>query len=131
MPLKQRFEVSVDALSPEERNFLQQAEKKFRANTNWFAFEDWAFGMRSPLFSRKRSHRDVLRHPLYLALTEMWLDLGEQQGLVGPSKSEEKDLARRKTKRSRASAQERNGAKKRDVETPDSPADRRVSKSRR
>jgi len=129
MPVKQRLNDRADALSPEERDFLRQAEKKFRANANWFEFEDFAFGMRSPLFSRQRSHLDVLRHPLYLALKEMWLDLGVRQGLVSPSKHEEAN-ARRKAQRSGASSQERNRAKKRDVETSDSSAHRRVSKSR-
>jgi hypothetical protein len=75
-------------LSDEERRFLREAEKKVRANISWFDFEDFAFGMRSPLFSRQRSHLDVLRHPLYLALREMWLDLGVKQGLVSPSKAD-------------------------------------------
>jgi len=129
MPLKRAVEHSSDALNPDEREFLRLAQKKYRANTNWFEFEDFAFGMRSPLFSRTRSHLDVLRHPLYLALKEMWLDLGEKQGLVGPSKREE-HLARRKTQRSGTSAQERNRAKKRDVETAHSLARRGSSKSR-
>ncbi|HUP61067.1 MAG TPA: hypothetical protein VNA69_11670 [Thermoanaerobaculia bacterium] len=119
----------IDTLTPEEREFLRHAEKKHRANLNWFEFEDFAFGMRSPLFSRTRSHLDVLRHPLYLALKEMWLDLGEKQGLVAPSRREE-HLARRKTQRSGASAQKRKSAKKRDMETAHSRAHRRSSKSR-
>jgi len=129
MPLKHAIAHPVDTLTAEEREFLRHAEKKYRANTNWFEFEDFAFGMRSPLFSRIRSHLDVLRHPLYLALKEMWLDLGEKQGLVAPSKTEEQ-FARRKTQRSGTPDQKRNLAKKRDVETPHSPARRRSSKSR-
>ncbi|HUP61076.1 MAG TPA: hypothetical protein VNA69_11715 [Thermoanaerobaculia bacterium] len=62
---------SIGTLTPEEREFLRHAEKKYRANLNWFEFEHFAFGMRSPLFSRTRSHLDVLGHPLYLAWKEM------------------------------------------------------------
>jgi hypothetical protein len=130
MPVKQQFARATDVLSPEERDFLRQAEKRYHSNANWFEFEDFAFGMRSPLFSRHRSHLDVLRHPLYLALKEMWLDLGVRQGLVSPSRPQEEHLARRKAKGGRASAQERHRAEKRNVETSDSPANRRLSKSR-
>jgi hypothetical protein len=115
-------------MNAEEREFLRQAEAKYRANVNWLDFEDFAFGMRSPLFARKRSHLDVLKHPLYRALKEMWLDLGERQGQVSPSRGEA-PVARRKAQGSRTSAQERNGAKKRDVAAAHPPAHGRSSKS--
>jgi hypothetical protein len=130
MPVKHQIADVTNVLSPDERDFLRRAEKNYRSNMNWFEFEDFAFGMRSPLFSRQRSHLDVLRHPLYLALKEMWLNLGVKQGLVSPSKNEEAHVARRKTQRSGPSRQERHRSKKRHVETADSPADRRLSKSR-
>lgn len=130
MPVKHQLDQSTEVLSSEEHDFLRQAERKFRSNTNWFEFEDFAFGMRSPLFSRQRSHLDVLRHPLYLALKEMWLDLGVRQGLVSPSKRQEEHLARRKAQGSGTSHQERNRSKKRNVEASDSPANGRLSKSR-
>jgi hypothetical protein len=130
MPAKPALKHDIDRLSTVEREFLLQAEKKYRSNANWFDFEDFAFGMRSPLFSRQRSHLDVLQHPLYLALKEMWLDLGVRQGLVSASKQQEEHGARRKAQRSRPAGQERNGAKKRDVETSHSSAHGRVSKSR-
>ncbi len=130
MPAKHELAEATDLLSPEERDFLRQAEKKYRSNTNWFEFEDFAFGMRSPLFSRQRSHLDVLRHPLYLALKDMWLDLGVRQGLVSASKHEEEHLARRKAAGGGASRQKRNRTKKRDLEAADSPANRRLPKSR-
>src|ERR1043165_236853 len=130
MSVKQETARTTEGLSAAEHDFLREAEKRYRANANWFDFEDFAFGMRSPLFSRQRSHLDVLRHPLYLALKEMWLNLGVKQGLVSPSKNEEAHVARRKTQRSGPSRQERHRSKKRHVETADSPADRRLSKSR-
>jgi len=129
MSLKRAIEPAAEALSPEEHEFLKQAEKRYRRNMNWFEFEDFAFGMRSPLFSRTRSHLDVLEHPLYLALKEMWLNLGEKQGLVAPSRREDQ-LARRKTQRSGTPSQERNRAQKRNVAAAHSSAHGRLSKSR-
>lgn len=87
------------ALSPEEREFLRRAREKFRADVDWFEFETFAFGSRSPLFSRTRSHRDVLASPLYIALKEMWLMLGTRQGHVA---EEPTDAARRKATGRRA-----------------------------
>src|SRR6266516_4228313 len=128
MSVKQQIDARTNSLSMTERDFLRQAEQKYRSNANWFEFEDFAFGMRSPLFSRQRSHLNVLRHPLYLALKEMWLDLGIRQGLVSPSKRQEEHLARRKAQGSGASGQERHRPKERNVETSHSPTNRRVSK---
>jgi len=55
--------------------------------------------MRSPLFSKTRSHRDVLAHPLYVALKEMWLELGVKQGRVSiGTKGGLTDAPRRKTR---------------------------------
>jgi len=81
-------EVEPDALTSDERRFLHAAQKKYRAKENWFDFESFAFGMGSPLFKRDRSHLDVLQHPLYLQLKEMWLDLGREQGFVAVKREE-------------------------------------------
>src|SRR5207248_11665678 len=129
--LKRRVSESADELTSEEREFLRQAERKYRANADWFEFEDFAFGMRSPVFSRNRSHLDVLTNPLYLALKEMWLNLGVRQERVAPSRAkEENDVARRQARRSGASAQERNNTKERHVAASRPPSGRRLSKSR-
>lgn len=86
-------------LTREETNFLDRARSLFRGNADWLEFEDFAFGPRSPLFSRERSHRDVLAHPLYLALKEMWLELGVRQGRVSVGRNAEgTDAPRRKTR---------------------------------
>ena len=69
-------------MTTEEISFLARAREKFAENTDWFEFEDFAFGARSPLYSKTRSHQDVLAHPLYVALKEMWLDLGVRQGRI-------------------------------------------------
>lgn len=86
-------------LNAEEEKFLDRAQSLFRTNADWLIFEDFAFGPRSPLFSKQRSHRDVLAHPLYRALKEMWLELGVRQGRVsGSQKSEGANGAGRKTR---------------------------------
>jgi hypothetical protein len=131
MSLKLRTTDVADNLTAEEREFLRQAERKYRANTDWFEFEDFAFGMRSPLFSRTRSHLDVLSNPLYAALKEMWLNLGVKQGRVASSKMQkENEFARRKASRGGTPVQERHATKKRNVAASDSPSSRRVSKGR-
>lgn len=92
MPLT-RNAAARSTLTREEDAFLDRARSLFRANADWLEFEDFAFGPRSPLFSRDRSHRDVLAHPLYAALKEMWLELGVRQGRVKGA-----DASRRKTR---------------------------------
>lgn len=69
-------------MTSEENAFLARARAKFAGNADWFEFEDFAFGSRSPLYSKSRSHQDVLAHPLYIALKDMWLELGVRQGRV-------------------------------------------------
>ena len=81
-------------MTHEETAFLATARKKFQQNANWFEFEDFAFGSRSPLYSKTRSHKDVLTHPLYVELKDMWLELGVRQGRV-------KDASGRKARGSR------------------------------
>jgi hypothetical protein len=86
--------VNLDKLTPEEKRFYRQALKKFQENTKWMAFDDFAFGMSSPIYKRKRSHIDVLKSALYLALKDMSLQLGVQQGLIKrTTKSERRAIA--------------------------------------
>jgi len=93
---KASAEHSVDELTLEEREFLRRARSLFRENIDWLEFEGFAFGTRSPIFSADRSHRDVLQHPLYIALRDMWLELGVRQGRIAAEKGEETHAARRK-----------------------------------
>ncbi len=81
-------------MTHEETAFLSRARKKFEQNADWLEFEDFAFGSRSPLYSKQRSHKAVLTHPLYVALKDMWLQLGVRQGKV-------KDASGRKARGSR------------------------------
>lgn len=82
--------VNLGGLTSEEKRFYRQALKRFQENTNWLAFDEFAFGMSSPIYSRQRSHIDVLKSALYLALKDMSLQLGVQQGLVARTKRSEK-----------------------------------------
>jgi hypothetical protein len=88
-------------ISATEQHFLNLARAKFNQNADWFEFEDFAFGSRSPLFSATRSHRDVLTHPLYLELREMWLALGVKQGRIAAPEGPTNDAPRRQTSRRR------------------------------
>lgn len=85
-------------LTQEEHEFLQRARGLFRQNADWLEFEGFAFGTRSPIFSRNRSHRDVLQHPLYVALRDMWLELGVRQGRIAAEKGDNTHAARGKTR---------------------------------
>lgn len=82
--------VNLGGLTSEEKKFYRQALKRFQGNTSWLAFDEFAFGMGSPIYSRQRSHIDVLKSALYLALKDMSLQLGVQQGLVARTKRSEK-----------------------------------------
>ena len=73
----------MSQLTREETAFLTSARKTFEENADWFEFEEFAFGSRSPLYSKTRSHKDVLTHPLYVALKDMWLELGGKRAGAG------------------------------------------------
>jgi hypothetical protein len=71
--LQTGFRVKLDGLTEEEIKFYRQALKLFHQNTDWGAFDEFAFGMRSPIYSRRRSHLNVIEDPLFLALRDMSL----------------------------------------------------------
>ena len=83
------YAVDATTLNERERRFLELARKYYDANMDWLEFESFAFGMRSPLFAKDRSHRKIVEHPLYVVLKEMWLDLGVRQGKVAPDQPDE------------------------------------------
>jgi len=97
--------IQLDALNEEEKRFFQLAHREFRKNVPWLAFDELAFGMRCPLFSRRRSYPNVLEHPLFLALKDMSIQLGVQQGLIaaaGPTKGTTVAERRKKARRRQA-----------------------------
>lgn len=75
-------EVNIDDLSMSKAAFFAEAMRRFRANADWFAFDDFVFGWHSALYAAKRAHTKVLRSPLYLALRDMSLQLAVQQGRI-------------------------------------------------
>ncbi len=87
--------INLEKLNDAEKQFVAEAMRRFNANTEWIAFDQFAFGLHSPLYDKHRSHKDVLRGPLYLALRDMSLQLGVQQGKI----------AARRTKQSRSKAE--------------------------
>jgi hypothetical protein len=76
------LEQPITGLNEAEEAFLEVARRMFAENTDWFEFESFAFGMGSPLFAKPRSHMNIIEHPLYLALRDMWIELGIRQGMV-------------------------------------------------
>lgn len=76
------LEQTVTGLNEREQAFLAVTRRMFAENTDWFEFESFAFGMQSPVFSKTRSHKNVLQNPLYIALRDMWIELGIRQGRV-------------------------------------------------
>lgn len=74
------LEIALKQLSRAQKEFYARALELFRCNTSWLEFEEFAFGSRSPLYESSESHVEVLKDPLYLALEDMWLELGVQQG---------------------------------------------------
>jgi len=80
--LQTGLRINLGGLTEIQKRFYVQALRRFGENTNWLDFDDFAFGMRSPIYIGRRSHLEVLKHPLYLALKDMSLQLGVQQGRI-------------------------------------------------
>lgn len=81
------LEIDLSCLTEAERKFYRRSLRKFQAHADWLAFDEFAFGMHSPLYADCRSHLEVLRNPLYLALKDMSLHLGIQQGKIAGTAS--------------------------------------------
>lgn len=77
-----KVKINLDRLTETEKQFYRRALKKFRENISWLAFDELAFGRQSPIYSHRKSHLDVLKEPLFLALKDMSLQLGVQQGMI-------------------------------------------------
>ena len=56
-----RVRIELSGLTNEQKSFYPQALKKFRENTSWPAFDEFAFGMMSPIYSGCDSHLKSLR----------------------------------------------------------------------
>jgi hypothetical protein len=83
-------EIALGKLAKAQRDFYERALELYRRNESWLRFEEFALGPRSPLYKGHDSHLDVVKDPLYLAVEDMWLQLGVQQGMVrGKAKQNE------------------------------------------
>ena len=73
----------------------------------------------SPLYSGRKSRREVVEDPLYLALEDMWLQLGIQQGMVKAETTQEDhaDGERGQENRGRQAADRPNSARDRHLAT--------------
>ena len=93
--------------------------EKFRKNVDWLVFEEFVFGPMSPLYSERKSRLEVIEDPLYLALEDMWLQLGVQQGMVKAETTQEDHAVgkRRQEKRGRQAADRPNAARDRHLAT--------------
>jgi hypothetical protein len=53
---KTKMRINLDYLSEAERNFYWKALQKFHENVNWLIFDEFAFGMKSPIYLNRSSH---------------------------------------------------------------------------
>ena len=84
--LETGLKIDLNGLNDTERRLYRRALKEFQKNVNWLEFDHFVLGKHSALYNGKRSHLEVLKHPLYLALKDMWLQLGVRQGMIAKSK---------------------------------------------
>jgi hypothetical protein len=116
--------VDLSTLSEQEEVFFREAQKRARASVPWFEFDDFAFGMSSPLYAKRDTDRAVVEHPLFAALKDMWLELGVRQGRIAPRPPHEKAKGTsRRTKAGRGqTAQRRDRAPDRELALAHSPS---------
>lgn len=62
-------EIDLSGLTGVEKRFYNEARRRFRRNVGWLDFDEFAFGMGSPIYAQHRSHLDVVRQPLYQRCT--------------------------------------------------------------
>lgn len=70
--------VDLTTLTNDEQQFYLQAKKRFDENTDWLGFDEFAFAPRSLVYNGL----DAMKSPLYLAIKDMSLQLGVQQGKI-------------------------------------------------
>ena len=76
--------MDLSTLSPAETAFYRQAYSYFKKGMDWRSFHSFAFGLQSPIYANRRSQKEVTARPLFLALRDMWLQLGINQKRVAP-----------------------------------------------
>jgi hypothetical protein len=88
--------LELGGLDGDRRAFYRSALEKFEKNVSWFEFETFAFGFTSPVFHRSRNRSEVLSDSLYVALKDMWLQLGINQGFVANPRGRKDDASEKK-----------------------------------
>jgi hypothetical protein len=104
---KTKFSIELSSLTESERAFYEKAVRQFQRNVDWVSFDEFLFSPKSPIYAGRRSHLEVLRHPLYLALRDMWLQLGVQQGMIARHKEVRPAVRHRVTSVARSSSRRR------------------------
>lgn len=127
------FTVPLDHLTAEEKRFYEDALERFRRNAHWLEFDEFAFGMGSPIYAGEKSRSAVIKKPLYLALKDMWLQLGVQQEMIRDVARDEKESLneRRETRGRGKTSNQRDSTRSRDLALADSSLDTRNATSRR
>lgn len=99
--------IELGNLTDDEKAFYLKALGRFQRNEDWLSFDELFFSPRSPIYSKRRSHLDVLGDPLYLALKDMWLQLGVQQGMIARQKQPAPAMRHRRSARAQRRATKR------------------------
>ena len=78
--------VDLRSLNKVQKKYFMKAWDDFQSDMLCWNFEHINFSKR--LFEIVSRGEDILQHPLYLALVELWLALGVNQGEVAGTKNE-------------------------------------------
>ena len=105
---KEKLRIDLTHLDGDGRQFYKDALGKFRKNVSWLQFEEFAFGKYSAIYRDRRSHVELRSDPLFLALRDMWSELGVRQGAMSRATEEERSqfAQRREKSRSRKAAKQ-------------------------
>jgi len=72
--------IVLENLTEEEQKLYREAVKEFMTNINCWEFERFISELIDLIRYKVRAHTDLIENPLYMALEDMWLQLGVQQG---------------------------------------------------
>jgi hypothetical protein len=75
-------EFLLNDLTPEESAFYRRALEYFHSGMAWLSFDEFAFGPSSPIYKGKKKPQEVVKHPLFLVLKDMSVELGISQGKI-------------------------------------------------
>jgi len=78
--------IDLRSISKVQKKYFMEAWGDFQSDMLCWNFEHINFSKR--LFEIVSRGEDILQHPLYLALVELWLALGVNQGEVAGTKNE-------------------------------------------